>query len=199
MKISLSRPLYWFLHLWVLAYCAVLLAAFVMQFVLNELPCPLCMLERYGMVISTLGPFWIILQSNRGQLTAQSYQQGLGLAALGALLGAAVSTRQDLLHIIPGDLGYGSDILGLHLYTWALISFIVTLLATALLSTLAPVTLSEESTRPMPVPLLSRLTVSVFFLVVAANAIMIVFLQGFAWLLPDDPVNYHLIEQIRGG
>ena len=35
----------------------------------------------------------------------------------------AISTRQILLHITPGDPGYGSVVLGLHLYTWALLIF----------------------------------------------------------------------------
>ena len=29
-----------------------------------------------------------------------------------------------LLHILPGDPGFGSPFLGLHLYTWCLIAFI---------------------------------------------------------------------------
>lgn len=199
MTIALTRPAYWFIHLWLLAYSGVLLAAFALQFILGELPCPLCMLQRYGMLLSSLGPFWIILQANRGELTPQGYQQGLGLAALGALLGAIVSTRQILLHILPGDLGYGSTIFSAHLYTWALVTFIVTLLAVAVLGILAPVTVSEENVAPSPAPFLSKFVVGLFFLTIAVNAVMIVFLQGFSWVLPDDPVHYHLLEQIRGG
>lgn len=199
MPISLSRPVYWFLHLWVLAYCGVLIAAFVLQFALGELPCPLCMLQRYGILLSSLGPFWIIIQANRGKLTAPSYQQGLGLAALGALLGAMVSTRQILLHILPDDPGYGSMMFMAHLYTWALVTFIVTLIAVAALGTLAPVSLSGDNARPMPASATSKFTIALFFVAIAANAFMIVFLEGFSWALPDDPTGYHLIEQIRGG
>jgi disulfide bond formation protein DsbB len=199
MNISLSRPVYWFLHLWILAYCGVLLGAFVVQFWEGELPCPLCMLQRYGMLLSTLGPFWIILQANRGRLTAQSYQQGLGLAALGALLGAVVSTRQILLHIMPDDPGYGSTMMLMHLYSWALVTFFISLIAVAGLSILAPVTMSERKAPPGPTPLILRLTIGLFFLTIAANAVMIVFLEGFSWVLPDDPANYRLIDQIRGG
>lgn len=199
MTVSLARPAYWFIHLWLLAYSAVLLAAFALQFVLGELPCPLCMLQRYGMLLSSLGPFWIILQSNRGQLTPQGYQQGLGLAALGALLGAVVSTRQILLHILPGDTGYGSPIFSMHLYTWALVTFIITLVTVAVLGILAPVTASEENSAPGPAPSLSKFVVGLFFLTIAANAVMIVFLEGFSWVLPDDPTHYHLLEQISGG
>lgn len=198
MKISLSRSVYWFLHLWVLAYCGVLLVAFVLQFGLGELPCPLCMLQRYCMLLSSLGPFWIILQADRGRLTPQNYQQGLGLAALGALLGAVVSSRQILLHILPGDPGYGSMMLLAHLYTWALVTFFVTLLAVAGLGIVAPISVSDKNSDPNPVPMISKLTIGLFFLAIAANAFMIVFLEGFSWVLPDDPTDYHLIDQIRG-
>jgi disulfide bond formation protein DsbB len=196
MVYSLARPVYWFLHLWVLAYSAVLIAALALQFILGELPCPLCMLQRYGMMLSTLGPVWIILQDNRGQLTPQRYQQGLGLAALGALIGAAMAARQVLLHILPGDPGYGAPVLGLHLYSWALVTFLIVLLATALLGILAPATARPEPAPPPPHPL-SRTTILLFVAVVAVNAVMIVFLEGFAWVLPDDPTSYHLLEQLR--
>ncbi|MFM8747767.1 MAG: disulfide bond formation protein B [Aestuariivirga sp.] len=195
MQQALARPIYWFLHLWVLAYCAVLIAALALQFALGELPCPLCMLQRYGMMLSTIGPVWIILQANRGQLTPQRYQQGLGLAALGALIGAAVAARQVLLHILPGDPGYGAPVLELHLYSWALVTFLVVLLAAAALGILAPATLRPEPAPPPPHPL-SRVTIALFVAVVAVNAVMIVFLEGFAWVLPDDPASYRLLDQL---
>ena len=34
-----------------------------------------------------------------------------------------MSGRQVLLHILPGDPGYGGEVLGLHLYSWAFIVF----------------------------------------------------------------------------
>jgi disulfide bond formation protein DsbB len=195
---TLARPVYWFLHLWVLAYCMVLIAALALQFAFGELPCPLCMLQRYGMMLSTLGPAWIILQENRGQLTPQRYQQGLGLAVLGALTGAAVAARQVLLHILPGDPGYGAPILGLHLYSWALVTFLIVLLTAGALSILAPATVREDpGSASLPVHPLSKATIALFMLVVAVNAVMIVFLEGFAWVLPDDPVSYRLLEQLR--
>lgn len=196
MSAGLSKPVYWFLHLWVLAYCAVLIAALVLQFALGELPCPLCMLQRYGMMLSTLGPMWIILQANRGVLTAQRYHQGLGLAALGALIGAAFAARQVLLHILPGDPGYGAPILGLHLYSWALVTFIIVLFAASGLAILAPVTVAAANSAPPATHPLSRATAGLFVAVLAVNAAMIVALEGFAWVLPDDPASYRLLGQL---
>jgi hypothetical protein len=86
-----------------------------------------------------------------------------------------------------------------HLYTWALATFFITLVATAALGILAPTTTRDDNALHDPVPLMSKLTVGLFFLTIAANAFMIIFLEGFSWVLPDDPTDYHLIEQIRAG
>ena len=42
------------------AISAVLLAAFAFQLVLDELPCPLCLLQRVGFVIVAVGPILTI-------------------------------------------------------------------------------------------------------------------------------------------
>jgi heme/copper-type cytochrome/quinol oxidase subunit 2 len=67
-------------------------------------------------------------------LTRAITLNALSLYAL-ALVLAVASTRQVLLHIMPGDAGYGSALLGYHYYTWALIGFIaaIVLLAAVLL------------------------------------------------------------------
>jgi phosphoglycerol transferase MdoB-like AlkP superfamily enzyme len=45
------------------------------------------------------------------------------LSLLAAVAGAVFSTRQVLLHIMPGDAGYGTALFGYHYYTLALIAF----------------------------------------------------------------------------
>lgn len=198
MVMRLSSPVYAFLHLWVLAYTGVLIGAFVLQFALGELPCPLCMLQRYGMLLSTLGPVWILLQARRDQLTPQRYQQGLGLAALGALIGGTVAVRQMLLHILPGDAGYGSAIFGLHLYSWAFVTFCIVLLSVAILGILAPASgQSHGEHRKAQPSVLSNAVIGLFTVVLIANFVMTVFLEGFAWVLPDDPVSYNLLQQLN--
>ncbi|MBK9434982.1 MAG: disulfide bond formation protein B [Micrococcales bacterium] len=193
---SFPRLLFWAMHLWVLAYSAVMLGAFTIQFVGGEFPCPLCMLQRYGMILSTIGALWIIMQARRGELTAVRYAQGLGMGVLGAAAGALVSVRQILLHIKPGDPGYGEPVLGMHLYTWALITFYVVILFVAVVSMLAPVGIPEAPTRAGAQRTISTLIVGLFALVVAANVIAIIFLEGFAWVLPDDPTGYNLLDQL---
>ena len=100
---------------------------------------------------------------------------------LGAAAGALVSVRQILLHIKPGDPGYGEPVLGMHLYTWALITFYVVIPFVAVVSMLAPVGIPEAPTRAGAQRTISTLIVGLFALVVAANVIAIIFLEGFAW------------------
>jgi hypothetical protein len=46
-----------------------------------------------------------------------------GWGILGAVAGMAVSLRQILLHVMPGDTGFGNTFLELHFYTWAFVGF----------------------------------------------------------------------------
>ncbi|MBU3751307.1 MAG: disulfide bond formation protein B [Mycobacterium sp.] len=190
---------FWGLHLWIFAYCFVMLSAFFIQFVEGEFPCPLCMLQRYGMILSTLGALLIVMQARRGTLTVAKYSQGLGMGLLGALIGGAeVSVRQILLHIKPGDPGYGAPVLGLHLYTWALITFVIVIAYCGVQLVLTPRGIPQS---PPPGSGLYKLSTAIIWLfigVVAANVVAIIFLEGFAWVLPDDPTGYTLIDQLRG-
>lgn len=189
---------FWGLHVWVLAYSFVLLSAFFIQFVEGEFPCPLCMLQRYGMFLSTMGAFFVIIQARSGVLTVSRYAQGLGMGLIGALAGAMVSLRQIALHIMPGDPGYGLPILGLHLYTWAFITFAVVLIYSGVALTLAPRSIPVAPSATSTLWRISSGVVWLFITVVAANVVAIFFLEGFAWVLPDNPASYHLIEQFAG-
>ncbi|WP_421693899.1 disulfide bond formation protein B [Aestuariivirga sp.] len=192
----LPRLVFWSLHLWVLGYTAVLGVALLLQFVGGELPCPLCMLQRYGMILTTLGALWIIRDARNGTLTPVRYLQCLGLGALGAFAGSAFADRQVLLHILPGDPGFGGPIMGLHLYSWSLITFLVVIVFTAILGILAPTAMPEAPPEKSFEAKLSSAVVVAFLAVVAINAVMIVFLEGFAWVLPDDPSRYNLFSQL---
>ncbi len=44
----------------------------------------------------------------------------------------------------------------------------------------------------------STIVIWLFLLVLAANVVGIVLLEGFAWVLPDDPDSYNLIDQLAG-
>ena len=103
----------------------ILLIVFGLQFGLKELPCPLCNLQRVAFVLCGFG---FLLNLRFG---AQPLHYALILLA--ALFGLTVSGRQVLLHIMPGAGAYGSPMLGLHLYTWALVLFLAVIAAVSVL------------------------------------------------------------------
>src|ERR1700682_2350646 len=109
------------------AVALVLTAAFATQLALPEFPSPLCLLQRILFATLAVGPILNIRFGPRPSHYATSL--------LAATAGAVVSSRQVLLHIMPGDAGYGSALMGYHYYTWALIGFIaaIVLLAAILL------------------------------------------------------------------
>src|SRR6184192_4504866 len=105
------------------AVALVLVVAFAAQLALGELPCPLCLLQRIQFAMLAVGP---ILNVRFG-LRPSHYAVSL----LTAVAGAAFAARQILLHVMPGDSGYGSALLGYHYYTWAFIGFVVAVIALA--------------------------------------------------------------------
>ena len=189
---------YWGLHAWVLAYSVVMLSAFFIQFVMGEFPCPLCMLQRYGMILATLGALFVIMQARRGTLTTARYAQGLGMGLIGVLAGASVSIRQIELHILPGDPGYGEPFLRLHLYTWAFITFAIVMIYVGVMLMLMPRGIPQAPAAGTAARKVSTVIIWIFIGVVAANVIAIIFLEGFAMVLPDDPLSYNLIDQLTG-
>ncbi len=84
----------------------VLAAAFAAQLLLHELPCPLCLLQRIQFALLAIGPIMNVRWGPRASHYA--------LSLFAAAAGFAFSTRQVLLHILPGDAGYGSALLGYH-------------------------------------------------------------------------------------
>jgi disulfide bond formation protein DsbB len=95
----------------------VLAGSLFLQFGVGEQPCPLYLVQRSGMIGLAVGPIMNLMWGLRPQHYA--------ISILAALMGSAGSIRQILLHIQPDDPGYGPPVLGLHLYTWALITFVI--------------------------------------------------------------------------
>jgi len=105
------------------AVALVLAVAFAAQLLLDELPCPLCLLQRIQFAMLAVGP---ILNVRFGPRPSH-----YAVSLLAAIAGAAFAARQVLLHIMPGDAGYGSALLGYHYYSWAFIGFAVAIIALA--------------------------------------------------------------------
>lgn len=69
-----------------LGMTAVLLIGFILQFVLNELPCPLCLLQRIGFVMVAFGFMLNVVYGPQSR--------HYGIVLIGALYGVATSLRQ---------------------------------------------------------------------------------------------------------
>lgn len=108
------------------ALIGVLAGSLHLQFGVGEQPCPLCLVQRSGMIGLAVGPMLNLIRGMRPSHYA--------LSILAALAGSAGSIRQILLHINdPIGTGYGPAVMGYHLYTWALITFVVGITGIAIL------------------------------------------------------------------
>ena len=185
------------LHVWVLGVCVVVIGAFLVQFIGRELPCPLCLLQRMAMLLAAMGPMFIIHRvTSVDSEPGADFSTGFGMSIIASVLGLAISGRQTLLHILPGDPGYGGAVFGLHLYTWAFIVFIVVILVSGL--TLSAGSMMVVGTRRGRPGVWSRITGWVLGVVIAGNVVSALFESGTNWFLPDNPTNYQLIEEFRG-
>jgi disulfide bond formation protein DsbB len=190
-----SRLAFWAMVIFVVAYCGVLLGAMSVQLFGHEYPCPLCMLQRYAMILVTIPAMWIVVDALRGRLTRWRYAAGLGMSIVASVAGGMESTRQILLHIASKtDPGYGSAVLGLHLYTWALITFVVVIVFCGILLMLCG-TMVPEAPASRSLRRVAMAGVWLFLAVVVANVVLIILLEGFSWVLPDDPTHYRLLQE----
>jgi disulfide bond formation protein DsbB len=113
----------------VLILCGVLLGALWVQFVWQERPCPLCLLQRIGMI----GVAGAGLLNLRFGARMSHY----GLALFSALSGGTVALLQTAVLALRSE-SYGSPVFGLHLYTWSVLVFASVLIGLGLLLLLGP-------------------------------------------------------------
>jgi disulfide bond formation protein DsbB len=175
------------LNVWVLIL--ILAAALAVQLVAGEPPCPLCVVQRVALMLCALGPLYTLLQARRSVLTCRDIAIGNGIAIVSALLGALVSTRQVLLHILPGDRGFGSPVMGLHLYTWCLIAFVGQMAASAVMLIAAGWIKDQPSPRSI-----ANITGIALAVIVFTNLLSVIAEAGLNWELPSGPVGYLLFK-----
>jgi disulfide bond formation protein DsbB len=160
----------------------VLAAAFVGQFLLNELPCPLCLLQRVQFAMLAIGPILNVRLGPRPRHYA--------LSLLAACAGAVVAARQILLHILPDDPGYGTALLGYHFYTWAFMGFAAAIVAIAVVL-LFDSHLHDDSVA-LPLGLFATGAVWLVIGLTVLNVIATLLECGFG-SCPDNPTSYKLL------
>jgi disulfide bond formation protein DsbB len=101
--------------LFIYVLSGVLLGAYAYQYIKNEDPCPLCLLQRLGMI----GVGAAILLNLRFGIKAEHY----GLAILSAMAGRVVALRQISMHICSELPPLGETVFGFDLYVWSYIVF----------------------------------------------------------------------------
>jgi disulfide bond formation protein DsbB len=168
----------------VLAISGVLLFAFYWQIVRGELPCPLCLVQRLGLIGAGLG---FVLNVRFGSSEAH-----YGMVIVSALVGGAAAARQILLHIVPETGSYGSALYGWHFYTWALLAFVaIVALAGLLLFVTAQFVEGTHDLRPS---LLAQGVGWLFVAIALANAVSTLLECGFG-ACPDNPTGYELLQR----
>ena len=174
-----------------LVVCGVLIAGFAYQFALDEEPCPLCLLQRVGLVAVGFG-----LSLN---LIYGAKPHHYGIMLLGAVYGGSVSVRQILLHIVPGTGSYGSPVLGLHYYTWAGICFFLIIIGTAIMLLFEGQykgLRDEPSHEKFGGSKLAKFSFFLMLAVTGANAVSTLVECG-PTICADPPTDYRLIEDLK--
>ena len=113
------------LCLMLLILAGILTAAMVMQYVFGEIPCPLCLLQRFAMFGCCFG----IVR----QLRSCTSERGTGISLIFSILLLVVSVRQTLLDLFPraGHEYIGSAIFGIHMPVWCVFIAVALLLGFA--------------------------------------------------------------------
>jgi disulfide bond formation protein DsbB len=137
-----------------------LLMAFYYQLFRYELPCPLCLLQRAGMIAVGLALMMNVRFGEKGVY--------YGMALLGAVATGVISSRQVMLHIVPGSGSYGSALFGFHLYTWTLIASVGLILYVALM--LIWYRRNGDSTQA-PISKVASVVLLLFVIIILANLI----------------------------
>lgn len=155
----------------------ILWTSLYIQFVHSELPCPLCLFQRMGIIGIGLGYVLNLYFGTKSQHYA--------IGAISGILTATVAIVQILMHIVPDTGTYGSPFLGLHLYIWAFL-----LSSTFILANLIMILLLNESK-------LKRIVYKKTALIVVVPLLLSMIINSFSafaecgiYQCPADPKSY---------
>ncbi len=166
-------------------------AALVFQFFYHELPCPLCLFQRFGFLSIALGALLNLTYGN-------SWKYKL-IIIISSLFTFAIGLRQILIHIAPNDTGYGSEFLGLHFYTWsAIVSFsVITLMSISfIVDFILNAMFDLERSKNISRASLIKVSGMILFGIASLNTILVIFECGYG-LCPSDPNTYMSIDAAK--
>jgi len=151
------------------------------------------MIQRSGMIGLAVGPALNLLWG----IKARNY----AISILAGCVGAAGSVRQVFLHIAnPADPGYGPEVFGLHLYTWAFVTFAVGVIGCAvLLLWNTPIISGDQGITRQPgwFRALTYGVITWIFLDVLLIALSTIPECGLG-MCPDDPANISGLGDLGG-
>jgi len=176
-----------------LVVCGVLVAAYYFQIALDELPCPLCLLQRVAFVAVGYGLCLNVIRGPR--------PHHYGIMILAAMYGAGVSTRQVLLHIVPGTGSYGSPVLGLHFYTWAALCFFLVILGSAVMLLFDRQFATDGETRAAEKfggSALAKFAFACILILAVANAAT-TFPECGAFVCAESLTGYKVLQDLKSG
>ena len=158
---------------------AVSLGAVGAQFFLSELPCPLCLIQRAGIMAIGIGYMMNMTFGNKSRYYAMS--------TFAAIFTMLFAMRQVFLHVIPGSGAYGDPVFGIHMYTWVVIIGALAIVWNCL------VTLYLDDKYEVPakgaITILGKIVIFVFVGTIALN-VLLTFLECGLTQCPDDPSDY---------
>ena len=108
--------------------------------------------------------------------------------------GAGFAMRQILLHIMPGDAGYGSALLGYHYYTWAFTGFAAAIILLAAMLLFERQFTTGDTAQPAEIGTFARAGVWLVIALAALNVISTLLECGLG-ACPDNPVAYELLRR----
>jgi len=169
----------------ILGICLIIAAAFYYQLFLDELPCPLCLLQRMGLLAIAFG---FMLNLRYG-----AHPGHYGLSLLAAVLTGLIALRQVSLHINDPE-GYGSAVLGLHMYTWVFVIAVVAVIYIAIVMSYAgQYALKQSADTSIAFQRFSWLAFVVLSVMLFAD-VATVLLECGLQECPDNPTQYRWLS-----
>lgn len=162
----------------------ILMTTFSLQYFLSELPCPLCFLQRVGMMAIAVA----LLMNLRFGFKPSHY----AMILLACFYTGMVSLRQVALHVIPGRGSYGYPLFDMHLYTWCFIGTVSIAFITVLMMGADKQYLSKEPT-PKTWNATTRLLMIIGIAFALAN-IAGFYMQCGWYECVDNPLSYEMLR-----